>query len=225
MPIRVFVADDHGVVRDGLRLLFEAQEDITVVGEADDGRKAVRLVQQLCPDVVVMDIAMPELSGIEAANQIRETCPSTQVVILSMHVSREYVYSALRAGVLGYVLKESVGNDVVEAIRAVNAGRRYLSELVAETALEDYANHRKYTFSGSPLNRLSSREREVLQLVAEGKSSAEIAEILYLSPKTIATYRSRLMKKLVVRNLPSLINFAIRHGVIPPESNDVGLGD
>lgn len=213
MPIKVFLADDHGVVREGLRAMLEAQENITVVGEAANGREAVRLTKKLHPDVVVMDIAMPELNGVEAASQIREACPETKVVILSMHASREHIYRALQAGARGYVLKESVGKEVVDAVRAVHSGRRYLSEQIADTVIEDYVDHRQAAPSGSPLDRLSPREREILQLVAEGKSSAEIAETIYVSRKTVETYRSRLMQKLGLSDIPSLVRFAIRHGL------------
>ena len=213
MAIRVLLADDHAVVRDGLRFLLEAGGNITVVGEAADGRQAVRQVQALLPDVVVMDIAMPELNGIEATEQIRQACPSTQVVILSMYATKEHILRALRAGAKGYLLKESAGQEVVDAIRAVRTGRRYLSQSIAETVIDDYVHERPP--AQSPLERLSSREREILQLVVEGKSSTEIAEILYLSPKTVETYRSRLMRKLGLSDLPSLVKFAIQHGLTP----------
>jgi len=215
MAIRVLLVDDHAVVRDGLRFLLEAGGNITVVGEAADGRQAVRQVQALLPDVVVMDIAMPELNGIEATEQIRQACPSTQVVILSMYATKEHILRALRAGANGYLLKESAGQEVVDAIRAVRAGRRYLSQSITETVIDDYVHERQAPPAQSPLERLSSREREILQLVVEGKSSTEIAEILYLSPKTVETYRSRLMRKLGLSDLPSLVKFAIQHGLTP----------
>jgi len=215
MPIHVFLADDHAVVRDGLRFLLEAQGDIKVIGDAANGRDAVRQVQQLRPEVVLMDIAMPELNGIEATRQIREACPTTQVVILSMHATSEHIFRALQAGARGYLLKESAGQEVVDAVRAVYAGRRYLSQRIAETVIDDYLRQYPTAEGASPLERLTPREREILQLVAEGKSSAEIAVLLYLSPKTAETYRSRLMRKLGVRDLPSLVKFAIQHGLTP----------
>jgi DNA-binding NarL/FixJ family response regulator len=215
MTIRVFLADDHDVVRDGLRFILEAQGDINVIGDAADGRQAVCEVEQLHPDVVVMDIAMPELNGIEVTHQIQETCPSTQVVILSMYSTPEHIFRALQAGARGYLLKESAGQEVVNAVRAVHCGRRYLSQRIAETVIDDYVHQRQSAMDRSPLQRLSPREREILQLVVEGKSSAEIAEKLFLSPKTVETYRSRLMQKLGLENLPSLVKFAIQHGLTP----------
>lgn len=213
MTIKVFLADDHTVIRDGLRFMLEAQGDITVVGDAADGRQAVNQVQKLKPDVVIMDIAMPELNGIEATQQIRQTCPSTQVVILSVYSNAEHIFRALQAGARGYLLKESAGKEVVSAVRTVRVGRRYLSRKIAETMIDDYVHQRESTEAKSPLERLSPREREVLQLVVEGKSSKEIANIIHLSPKSVETYRSRLMQKLNVNNLPGLVKFAIQHGI------------
>lgn len=210
MAIRVFLADDHGILRDGLHFLLEAHPDLTVVGEASNGREAVQGITYLRPDVAVMDIAMPELNGIEATHQICEACPTTQVVILSMHSMAEHVVRAFQAGALGYVLKESIGLELIEAVRTVHAGQRYLSPKINDVPL---ANYRDVEIR-SPLERLSAREREVLQMVVEGKSSADIAAILSLSPKTVETYRVRLMRKLNLHNLPSLIRFAIQQGLI-----------
>jgi RNA polymerase sigma factor (sigma-70 family) len=205
------------VVRDGLRFLLEAQQDIQVVGDAADGRDAVRQVAQLCPNVVIVDIAMPELNGIEAARQIAQVCPPARVIILSMHSTTEHIFRALQAGARGYLLKESAGIEVVNAVLAVHAGRRYLSQKISDKVIDDYVQQRQAVETQSPLARLSPREREVLQLVVEGKSSAEVAEILSLSPKTVETYRSRLMQKLGISDLPSLVKFAIRHGLTPLE--------
>lgn len=215
MAIRVFLADDHAVMRDGLRLLLESEDGITVAGEAANGRQAVLQVKQLSPDVVVMDIAMPELNGIEATKQIRKTCPSTQVVILSMYATPEHIFRALRAGAKGYLLKESAGKELMESVYAVYAGRQYLSRRISETVIYDYENWLDNATPRSPLELLSNREREILQSVVEGKSSMDIAKILCLSPKTVETYRSRLMKKLGVSNIPSLVKFAIQHGITP----------
>ena len=217
MSITVFLADDHAVVRDGLRVLLEAQPDIRVIGDAADGRETVRRVTRLCPDVVVLDIAMPELNGIEAAREITQVCPSTQVIFLSMHSTTEHIFRALQAGAHGYLLKESAGIEVVNAVRAVHAGHRYLSPKISDSLIDDYVHQRQVAEAQSPLARLSPREREVLQLVVEGKSSAEIAGILSLSLKTVETYRSRLMQKLDISDLPSLVKFAIQHGLTPLE--------
>ena len=208
--IRIVLADDHAVVRDGLRVLLQAQPDIEVVGDAANGREAMRLTQQLHPDVVVMDIAMPELNGIEATLQIHDVAPATQVLILSMHSTTEHIFRALQAGARGYLLKDSAGAEVVEAVRVVHAGRRYLSPKIASTVIDDYISERQ---RASPLDSLSRRERQILQLVAEGKSSAEAAAMLFLSPKTVDTYRSRMMQKLGIADVPSLVKFAIQHGV------------
>jgi DNA-binding NarL/FixJ family response regulator len=217
MSITVFLADDHAVVRDGLRVLLEAQPDIKVIGDAANGRETVRQVARLCPEVVVMDIAMPELNGIEAAREIAQVCPSTQVIILSMHSTMEHVFRALQAGARGYLLKESAGIEVVNAVRAVHADHRYLSQKISDALVDDYVRHRQSAEAQSPLARLSPREREVLQLVVEGKSSAEVAGILSLSLKTVETYRSRLMQKLGISDLPGLVKFAIQHGLTPLE--------
>jgi DNA-binding NarL/FixJ family response regulator len=213
MPIKVFIADDHPVVRDGLRLILGTQEDITIVGEAADGRNAVDQVLRLKPDVVIMDIAMPELNGIEATQQILETLPAVKVIILSMHSSTEYVSRALRAGALGYILKESAGKNVVNAVKTVYLGHRYLCQRVTESLIGDYINLQEAPPGRSPLARLSPREREILQLVTEGKTSKEIGLMLFLSPKTVETYRSRLMVKLGIKDVPSLVKFAIQHGI------------
>jgi DNA-binding NarL/FixJ family response regulator len=213
MGIRVFLADDHTVIRDGLRLLLEAQADIEVVGEAADGRRTVRAVADVTPDVVVMDIAMPELNGIETARQLRVRCPAVKVIILSMYSSNEYIYQALQAGAMGFLVKESAGQEVIAAIRTVQAGRRYLSHRIEENVIVEYIRQTQSREPHSPLELLSDREREILQLVVEGKASTEIAKLLFLSPKTVETYRSRLMHKLQIKDLPSLVKFAIQHGL------------
>jgi len=213
MSITVFLADDHAVVRDGLRVLLEAQPDIRVVGDAANGREAVRQLVRLRPDVAVIDIAMPELNGIEATQQIGEVCPSTQIIILSMHSTTEHIFRALQAGACGYLLKESAGIEVVNAVRTVHAGHRYLSQKISDRLIDDYLRQRQDAAAKSPLARLSPREREVLQLVVEGKSSAEIADTLSLSVKTVETYRTRLMHKLHISDLPGLVKFAIQHGL------------
>ena len=208
--IKVLLADDHAVVRDGLRALLEAQQDIEVVGDAANGREAVLRTKQLQPDVVVMDIAMPEMNGIEATQLMCAARPSTRVVILSMHSTTEHIFRALQAGARGYLLKDSAGSEVVDAVRAVHEGRRFLGRRITAAVVDDYIAERR---QASPLQDLSRRERQILQLVAEGKTSAQIAAALFLSPKTVDTYRSRMMSKLDIADLPSLVKFAIQHGV------------
>ncbi|MFP4394163.1 MAG: response regulator [Anaerolineales bacterium] len=212
--VRLFLADDHPIVRDGLRFLLNAQPDMEVVGEAADGQKALQGIREIRPDIVILDIAMPVLNGIAVAEQIQELYSEIQVIILSMHATTEHIFRALRAGAAGYLVKETAGEEVLDAIRTVEAGGRYLSREISNKVIEDYILQRESVAEASPLDRLSTREREVLQLVAEGKSSAEIAKILSLSPKTVDTYRSRMMQKLCIDDLPTLVKFAIQHGVI-----------
>jgi len=200
--------------------MLESQDDIDVIGDAGNGHDAVDQAAQLCPDVAIVDIAMPELDGIDVTRKILKACTSTQVVILSMYSTSEHILQALRAGALGYVLKESAGTEVISAIRAVHAGHRYLSEKILETVVDDYLNQIETVKAESPLARLSLREREIMQLVMEGRSSTEIAHILYISPKTVETYRSRLMKKLDVSDLIGLIRFGIRYGLASLERPD-----
>jgi DNA-binding NarL/FixJ family response regulator len=211
MAVTVLLADDHAVVRDGLRLLLEASGEFQVVGMAVDGIEAIRHALDLRPQVVVMDVAMPGMNGIEASQQILETWPDAHIVILSMYVSVEHVHRALQAGAIGYLLKESAGAEVVEAVRTVAAGQRYLSRKINDTVIDDYIHSRR---SEDPLQSLSPRERQVLQLTAEGRSNAEIAGLLFLSPKTVETYRSRIMQKLNLQDVPALVKFAIQHGLI-----------
>ena len=217
MNIRVLLADDHAVVRDGLRLILQAQTDITVVGEAGDGREAVNQVLKLKPDIVIMDIAMPGLNGIEATHQIRQLLPSAKVIILSMHSSTEHISRALKAGARGFVLKESAGKEIVKAVQTVHLGQRYLCDKIEERVIDEYIRQQETPPIKSPLERLSSREREILQLVVEGKSNKEIALVLHLSPKSIETYRSRLIRKLGIRDIPGLVKFAIQQGIISLE--------
>ena len=213
MKVRVLLADDHAVVRDGLRLILQAQPDLEVVGEAASGTEAVRLAGKLDPDVVIMDIAMPELDGIEATARILAVRPRTRVIILSMHATSEHIYRALKTGARGYVLKESAGTEVVAAVRSVSAGSRYLSHKIADVVIDSYTSERDPEALRSPLERLSDRERQILTLVVEGKTSAEIAKLLFLSPKSVDTYRSRMMAKLGVSDVVSLVKFAIQHGL------------
>lgn len=215
MKVTIFLADDHRIMRDGLRTLIEARPGLRIVGESGDGRATVGDVCRLRPDIVLLDIAMPGLNGIEAAREIRKRCPAVEIVILSMHHTTEHVYRALEAGARGYLLKECAGSEVIEAILAAKAGKRYLSGKISAPEVDAILKRREAGKTLSPLDRLSPREREILQLVVEGKSSAAIARIVFLSPKTVETYRSRLMKKLEVDDLPSLIRYAVANGLTP----------
>ncbi len=213
MSITVFLADDHAAVRDGLGFMLDAQADMCVVGVAGNGRQAIHQVRQLSPNIVIMDIAMPELNGIEATHEIRQLCPNTQVIVLSVHATNEYIFRALEAGAQSYLLKESAGVEVVTAVRTVHAGHRYFSQKITDTLIDDYLHQHQTSPPQNPLNRLSPREREVLQLVVEGHATTDIADTLCLSPKTVETYRSRLMQKLEIHTLPHLVKFAIQHGL------------
>ena len=217
MQINVFLADDHPVVRNGLMLILQAEPDIKVVGQAADGHEAVKRVGKAAPDVVIMDIAMPGLNGVEATKKIGATCPTARVLILSMHATAEHIYQALQAGAQGYLLKESAGEEVLKAVRALCKGKRYLSEKISETVVNDYLQQRTLEKKKSPLESLSEREREILQLAAEGKTSAEIGRILFISQKTVETYRSRLMHKLGIADHSALIKFAIQYGLTTVE--------
>ena len=213
-PIRVLLADDHTLIRAGLRMVVVSQPDFTVVGEANDGREAVALAEQLKPDVVVMDIGMPSLNGIEACRQIHDSLLGTQVIMLSMHSDEGYVLRALKAGAKGYMLKDSAEADRASAIRAVTAGKSFFSPAVSKILLEDYMRKLKRTGAEDSFDLLSPREREVLQLVAEGKSSKEVANLLSLSVYTVETHRANVMQKLNLHNIPELILYAVRKGVI-----------
>lgn len=212
--IRVFLADDHTLVRDGLKFILETEADIRVIGAAGDGKTAVQECLRQKPDVILMDIAMPTINGIEATAQILRQEPSLKVIILSMHETRQHILNALKAGANGYLLKESAGEEVIQAVRAVFQGRRYLSQRIAERILDDYLSLQEMVEQKDPLEKLSERERQVLKLVVEGKSNPEIAQTLFLSIKTVETYRSRIMAKLEINDLPTLVKFAIQHGLI-----------
>jgi two-component system, NarL family, response regulator NreC len=213
MTVRVLLADDHTVLRDSLHLLLDSVPNLAVVGGAANGVDAVREAKRLAPDVVVMDIGMPELNGIEATRLIREGCPKTRVLILSVYATSEHIFNALDAGAVGYLLKESAGKEVVEAVQTVHRGQYYFCRKIGMTVVEDYLRHGREPRKKSPLESLSPRERQILQLVVEGKSSSEVGEIVCLSCKTVETYRCRLMRKLGINDVPGLVKFAILHGL------------
>jgi DNA-binding NarL/FixJ family response regulator len=210
MAIAVLLADDHGVLRDALGRLLESHDDIRVVGTAADGLAAIQCAEELQPHVVIMDISMPRLNGIEATRSILERVPRAAVVILSMHSSPDVVQRALLAGARGFLLKESAGTEVIAAIRAVAAGGRYLGQGIAITCVEPRPGVRR---SEPVLEDLTRAEQGILKLVAEGHSNAETARVLGLSPRTVETYRGRMMEKLRLKDLPALVKFAIRNGI------------
>lgn len=209
MTIRVLIADDHGVVAEGLRFVVEAQPDMEVIACVQDSREAVRRSIESRPDVVLIDHAMPGLNGAEAAHLIRERCDETHVIILSMYSDRVHVTGALQAGASGYVVKKSAAKEVVEAIRAVHRGGRFLSKELAESVIDQFVQKNPQ----DALKRLSSRERQVLQMLAEGHAVADIATTLSLSPKTVETYRARMMEKLGIHDFATLVKFAIQNGI------------
>jgi DNA-binding NarL/FixJ family response regulator len=217
MSITIFLADDHTVLRDSLRFLLDAQPDFQVIGVADNGRDAAQQVECLHPDVAILDIGMPKMNGIKATERICRACPATRVIILSMHRTPEHISQALQVGARGYLLKESASDEVIEAIRIVHAGKRYLSQSISDVVLNYYVDLHRGETEPDPLESLTLREREVMQLLVEGKSSAEIGVLLALSPRTVDTYRGRIMQKLDVPHLPGLVKFAIQHGLISLE--------
>ncbi len=209
----IILADDHPIVRRGLRSVLEAEKNFSLIGEAGDGLEAVRMVENLQPDILITDMMMPGLTGLEVTRQVRHRVPKTKIIILSMHASESYVLEALRNGANGYVLKDTVSEELVEAIRDVIAGRRYLSSQLSERAIETYILKAESTPEDS-YDSLTTREREVLKLAAEGSTNNEIAERLFISPRTAETHRANLMKKLALSNHTELIRYAIRRGVL-----------
>ncbi len=207
--IRILLADDHAVVRQGFRMILAAEPDMEIVGEAANGRVAVELAEKLRPDVVVMDVAMPELNGIEATRRLAESLPRTRVLALSMHKDSVYVREILRAGARGYLLKDAFDRDLVAAVRSVAGGEGYLSPAVSEAVLSDYRKH-----VSDPLDLLTSREREILQMLAEGKTNKDIATLLKLSVYTVDAHRGRIMEKLNLHSIGELVRFAVRSGLI-----------
>lgn len=214
MKTRILLADDHVVMRNGLRMLLEKRDDLEVVGEADDGRQAVALSEQLEPDVAVIDVSMPHLNGIDAAKQITAKNPATAIVILSMNSDETYVLRALKSGARAYLLKDSAEADLIAAIRAVREGKSFFSPAVSRTLLEDYTRQLKQRGGEDSYELLSPREREVLQLIAEGKSNKEIATLLNISLHTVETHRMHILQKLNLHSVPELILYAVRKGII-----------
>jgi DNA-binding NarL/FixJ family response regulator len=209
---RVLIVDNHAMVRAGFRALLQTLENIEVVGEAGDGREALRLVALHQPNIVLMDIAMPEMNGLEATACIKKEFPDVRVIILSMHANEEYVYQALRAGAMGYLLKDGGTSELELAIRAIAHGETYLSPTVSKHVITDYM--RRVSTESNPMEQLTPRQREILKLVAEGKSTKEIAELLYISVKTVETHRMQLMDRLDIHDIAGLVRYAIRTGIV-----------
>jgi two-component system response regulator NreC len=212
MDIKILLADDHKITRDGLKALLESQKNMIVIGEAENGRQAVRLASELAPDVIVMDINMPELNGIEATRQIIAELPDTKIIALSMYSDKRYVVGMLKAGVSGYLLKNCAFDELVSAITAVVANQNYMSQKIADTVMKDYANILESSDS-SPASTLTAREREVLQLIAEGLKTKDIATRIHVSVKTVETHRQQVMRKLNAKSVAELTKIALREGL------------
>ena len=225
--IRLLLADDHDILRDGLRALLGLTDDIKVVGEAHTGREAVDLAERLQPDVVLMDMSMPELDGVEACRRIRQQTPEVRVLFLTMHEAEEYFFRALRAGAAGYIIKRTAASELVAAVRAVARGDAFLSPSVAQALVTEYTGRARGTgpSRGSPpdapeedrYNALTTREKEVFKLVGEGHTNQEIADLLHLSIKTVQAHRAAVMEKLGLRDITHLVRFAVRRGLVDPE--------
>ena len=214
ITLRLVLADDHTMMRSGMRLLLEREPDFSIVGEAGDGRQAIEIVEAQSPDVILMDIAMPNMNGIEATRRITDTHPKTAVIILSMHSDESYVLRALKAGARGYLLKDSAESDLISAVRAVSEGKAFFSPAISKLLVEDYVRQLRQRGVEDSYELLTRRERELLQLFAEGKTTKQVAGMLTLSPYTIDTHRANLMHKLNLNSLPELILYAVRKGVI-----------
>lgn len=212
--IRVLLADDHTILRAGLRMMLDAQPDIEVVGEASDGKQALAEAQRLLPDLVLMDITMPEMNGIEATRQIKRSLDTTRVLILTMHENEEYLFQVLRAGASGYILKEAAGTELISAIRIVFSGRFYMSPSAQSMMVGDYLQRVRSGEERDSYSALTEREREILKLVAEGHTNNQIAERLFISPKTVDTHRTHIMDKLNLHSRAELVKYAIRRGLL-----------
>lgn len=212
--ITILLADDHTIVRQGLAKLLEGEENFTVVGEAENGREAIEKADTLNPDIVLMDIAMPMLNGIEATRQIKKNAPETRIIILSMHSHNRYVDQLFSLGASGYLLKNSTGADIKNAIYAAIKGNTYLSPSISRRVIEEYVSMKNGSLSDELYGKLSNREREVFQMIAEGRATRDIADILCISPSTVKSHRAKIMEKLQVDNVSHLIQFAIRLGIV-----------
>jgi DNA-binding NarL/FixJ family response regulator len=216
-PIRILIADDHTIVRQGLARLLEDQPDFKVVGEAYDGRMAIEKAMALLPDVVVMDIAMPLLNGIEAARRIRKNLPKIKILILSMYSHEHYIHELLEVGISGYLLKESSGRDIIKAIQAAMKGETFLSPSISKVLVDSYLSMRKSSPKEERFNQLSNREREIFQMIAEGRSTKSISDLLCVSLSTVKTHRRNIMEKLEVTGTAQLIHLGVSLGLVEPD--------
>ena len=219
--VKIFLADDHTIVRQGLAKLLEAEPGFEVIGEAEDGREAVNRVQKMLPDVVIMDIAMPMLNGIEATRQIKKILPQIRIIILSMHSQDRYISELIGLGASGYLLKDASGGEIVKAVAAAVKGDVYLSPSISRRVIDDYLTLKKTSSQEDLYSKLSNREREVFQMIAEGHSTKKIADVLCVSPSTVKTHRANIMDKLQLENISRLIQFAIRLGIVDVQSQDI----
>jgi two-component system response regulator NreC len=215
MTIRIVLADDHTILRQGLKSLLVEEPDFQILGEASDGQEAMQLVERLKPDVLVVDVMMPGMNGLEVTRQVHERCPEIKIIVLSMHAREAYVLEAIRNGALAYVLKDSQATDLINAIRMVIKGRRFLSPPLTERLLSDYFEKAQQV--SDPFDALTAREREVFQFVAEGLTSAEIGEWMSISPRTVDVYRGNIMHKLNLKSQTDLIRLALKRGILPEE--------
>jgi two-component system, NarL family, response regulator NreC len=213
-PTRVLIADDHPLIRSGLRALLARESDFEVVGEAADGYQALELVEQLKPDVVMLDVSMPRLNGIDVAQKISEKIPSTRVIIVSIHSDEGYVLRALKAGAKGYLLKASPEGDILNAVRAVAAGQAYLSPEISRLLVEEYVREMRFRGVEDSYDLLSIREKEILQLLASGSTNRQVAELIHVSLATVETHRTNIFQKLGIHSLPELILYAVRKGLL-----------
>jgi len=216
-PIRILLADDHTIVRQGLARLLREQPDLKVVGEAVNGRIAVEKTLELRPDVVIMDIAMPLMNGIEAAKRISKQLPKTKILILSMYSHEYYIHELLETGISGYILKEASGQDIINAIFAAMKGETFLSPSISKKVVDTYLSPRKSSSKAERFNQLSNREREVFQLIAEGHSTRKISELLFISVSTVKSHRAKIMEKLGIGTPVQLVHFAIQLGLVDPD--------
>jgi two-component system, NarL family, response regulator NreC len=212
--VKVLLADDHGIVRKGLRFVLESEPDMEVVAEASNGREAVRLCEQYQPEIAIVDIAMPQLNGIEAVSQIRKASPGTQSMVLSMHSDETYILRALSAGAKGYILKDAVEDEILPAVRSVLKGKSYFSPAIAKTLLEDYVRYLRQRGLEDSYDLLTDREKEILQLLAEGRSNKEVANLLNLSVTTVETHRTNMMQKLGLHSAAEIVLYAVRKRII-----------